>query len=146
MNKLKVKIRKLAKHAKIPQYIKNGDAGMDLYAVDYLYNHDYNFHEYGTGLAMQIPEGYVGLVFPRSSISKTPYSLCNSVGMIDSSYTGEIKLRFKDIELDKEHNQYMVGDRIGQIIIMPYPQVAFVEVDELDKTDRGSGGFGSTGR
>tara|TARA_R100000030_G_scaffold87391_2_gene71084 strand:- start:2126 stop:2551 length:426 start_codon:yes stop_codon:yes gene_type:complete len=139
---MKVKIKKLDAGARIPKYSKRGDAGMDLYAVTQKFDSHGNY-VYGTGLAMEIPEGYVGLIFPRSSISKTAHSLRNAVGVIDSGYRGEIMMKF-DINT---HNSpvYNVGDRIAQIIIMPYPQVEFEEVAELSDSERGSGGFGSTG-
>jgi len=141
---MKVKIKKLTSHAIIPHYAKEGDAGMDLTAIDYCHNRDYDYHEYGTGLAIEIPVGYVGLVFPRSSISKTPHHLCNAVAVFDSGYRGEVKLRFKTEE-GREHEEYMVGDRIGQLIIIPYPKIEFEEVSELSDSERGEGGFGSTG-
>jgi dUTP pyrophosphatase len=105
---------------------------------------------YGTGIAMEIPKGYVGLVFPRSSIRKTDLSLTNCVGVIDSGYRGEIQATFKkvfgknDIRIDEM--DYKVGDRIAQIMIIPYPSVTFIESDELSDSERGEGGFGSTGK
>ena len=139
---MKVKVMKLDAGATIPKYAKLGDAGMDLYAVSQKFD-DHGNYVFGTGLAMEIPEGYVGLIFPRSSISKTAHSLRNAVGVIDSGYRGEIMMKF-DINT---HNSpvYNVGDRIAQIIIMPYPQIEFEEVFELADSERGSGGFGSTG-
>ena len=133
---------KLDAGAIIPKYAKGGDAGMDLYAVSFGIDQNNNY-VFGTGLAMEIPEGYVGLIFPRSSISRTAHSLRNAVGVIDSGYRGEIMLKF-DINT---HNSpvYEIGDRIGQVVILPYPQVEFEEVFELSKTTRGNGGFGSTG-
>jgi len=133
---------KLDASAIVPKYAKPGDAGMDLYAVSQKFD-DHGNYVFGTGLAMEIPEGYVGLIFPRSSISKTAHSLRNAVGVIDSGYRGEIMMKF-DINT---HNSpvYDVGDRIAQIIIMPYPQIEFEEVFELADSERGSGGFGSTG-
>ena len=133
---------KLDAGAIIPKYAKSGDAGMDLYAVSFGIDQNNNY-VFGTGLAMEIPEGHVGLIFPRSSISKTAHSLRNAVGVVDSGYRGEIMLKF-DINT---HNSpvYEIGDRIGQIIIMPYPQIEFEEVFELSKTERGKGGYGSTG-
>ena len=101
------------------------------------------FYEYGTGLAMEIPEGYVGLVFPRSSISKTDHYLRNSVGVIDSGYRGEIKIRMSTPLLGGV--EYKEGDRIAQLVIMKLPWVNIEEVEELSDTDRGDGGFGSTG-
>ena len=139
---MKVKVMKLDAAAIVPKYAKPGDAGMDLYAVSQKFD-DHGNYVFGTGLAMEIPEGHVGLIFPRSSISKTAHSLRNAVGVIDSGYRGEIMMKF-DINT---HNSpvYNVGDRIAQIIIMPYPQIEFEEVFELADSERGSGGFGSTG-
>jgi dUTP pyrophosphatase len=139
---MKVNVMKLDAGAIIPKYAKRGDAGMDLYAASFAIDQSNNY-VFGTGLAMEIPEGHVGLIFPRSSISKTAHSLRNAVGVIDSGYRGEIMLKF-DINT---HNSpvYEIGDRIGQIIILPYPQIEFEEVFELSKTTRGKGGFGSTG-
>lgn len=142
---LKIKIKKLASHAIIPEYAHNGDAGLDLYCIDRYENVHYNYIEYGTGLSIKIPEGYMGLLFPRSSISKTCHTLANSVGVIDSGYTGEVKVRMR-YDKDKEYLQYEVGDKIAQLIIIPYPIIKFEEVKELDQTDRGTGGFGSSGK
>lgn len=138
---MKVKIKKLHEDAVIPAYSKPGDAGLDLVAVTEEWNEDNSMVTYSTGLAMEIPEGYVGLVFPRSSITKTALNLANSVGVIDSGYRGPIMFKFRYPE---EGMVYDIGDRIGQIIIMPYPQVEFEEVEELSSTERGEGGFGST--
>jgi len=140
-----VKILKNHSDAVIPTYAKPGDAGMDLVAVEVKFTDDYV--EYDTGLSMEIPVGYVGLIFPRSSISKYDLSLCNHVGVIDSSYRGSIKLRFKKYIRPDENtfSVYYVGDKIGQIIIIPYPQIEFKEVTDLSDTERGDGGFGSSG-
>ena len=139
---MKVKIMKLDAGAKIPRYAKPGDAGMDLYAVSQKFD-DHGNYVFGTGLAMEIPKGYVGLIFPRSSISKTSHSLRNAVGVIDSGYRGEIIFKFDINTLNSP--VYEIGDRIGQIIILPYPQIEFEEAWELSKTERGKGGYGSTG-
>lgn len=166
-----VKIKKLDERAVIPQYAKPGDAGMDVYAVAIDVTDDYI--EYDTGLSFEVPEGYVMLIFPRSSNSKKDLLLANSVGVLDSGYRGPLKLRYKryyrienepceatDFKLTttsivnfNSANDYQwdackwyeVGDRVGQIMILPYPQINFVEVDQLSDTERGSGGFGSTG-
>ncbi len=138
---IEVKIKKLHPNAVIPSYSKEGDAGMDLYAISSSMDEHGNF-VYDTGLAMEIPKGYVGLVFPRSSVSKTIHSLRNSVGVIDSGYRGPIVLKFSG---NSGRSKYDTGDRVGQIIIMPYPKVEFLEADELTDSDRGGGGFGSTG-
>ena len=139
---MKVKIKKLHEDGVIPSYAKPGDAGMDLVAVSETWNDDNTMVTYGTGLAIEIPEGHVGLLFPRSSVSKTSLSLANCVGVIDSGYRGEVMFKFRYLE---EGMVYDVGDRVGQILILPYPSIEFEEVEELSSTDRGEGGFGSTG-
>lgn len=141
---MNVKIKKLDKNAIIPKYAKDGDAGMDLTATSKWYDDDNNVC-YGTGIAMEIPKGYVGLVFPRSSNAKQDLILSNSVGVIDSGYRGEITFKFKLVEDRHLAKDYNVGDRVGQIIIMPYPIIEFLEVEELTKTERGDGGYGSSG-
>jgi dUTP pyrophosphatase len=140
----KVKIKRLHKDSIIPSYSKIGDAGLDLVATSKFYD-DFDNVCYGTGLAIEIPEGHVGLLFPRSSISKTDLTLRNSVGIIDSSYRGEIVLKFNNI-LMSSCEPYNVKERIGQLIIMPYPTIEFEEVEELSTTERGAQGFGSTGK
>ena len=147
---MKVRIKKLHKDAVIPAYSKEGDAGLDFKAVEMSKDNVGNI-TYHTGLAVEIPQGYVGLLFPRSSINKKQQFLTNCVGVIDSGYRGEIMAKFKPVmgsyetilELF-ESNEYEVGDRIVQMIIIPYPQIEFEEVEELSDTDRGYGGFGST--
>lgn len=134
-----VKIKKNHPDAKIPAYAKRGDAGMDLTAIGKDVQDKYI--EYDTGLSMEIPVGYVGLLFPRSSISNYDLTLSNSVGVVDSGYRGNIKFRFKQTS----DLTYYIGDRIGQIIIIPHPHIQFVEVDELSDSERGSGGYGHTG-
>jgi dUTP pyrophosphatase len=137
-----VKVKKLHENAVIPSYSKHGDAGMDLTITEIKEN---NFRQisYGFGVAMEIPFGYVGLVFPRSSVKNQDLLLSNCVGVIDSGYRGEIQSTFK--KTDPSEKFYKVGERGAQIIILPYPQVFMVESDELSDTERGTGGFGSTG-
>ena len=106
---------------------------------------------YGTGIAVEIPEGYVVLLYPRSSNRKTESYLTNHVGVIDSGYRGEIMVNFKtrdfkEGEIQQLYKPYEVGDKIAQIIIMPYPKIKFIEVEELSDSDRGDGGHGSTGK
>jgi len=139
-----VKIKRLHKDSVLPKYSKPGDAGLDLVATSKFYD-DFENVCYGTGLALEIPEGYVGLLFPRSSISKTDLTLRNSVGIIDSGYRGEITFKFNNI-LMSSCEPYNVKERIGQLIIMPYPTIEFEEVEELSTTERGEGGYGSTGK
>ncbi len=138
---MKVKIKKLHPKAVIPNYAKAGDAGMDL-VITSIINENKQDISYGFGLSMEIPEGFVGLVFPRSSIRKYDLFLSNAVGVIDSGYRGELQATFKKTGLHK----YEVGDRGAQIMILPYPEIEFEEVDELSNTERGEGGFGSTGK
>jgi dUTP pyrophosphatase len=140
---MQVKIKKLHPLAVIPKYAKEGDAGMDLTAISEKWNENNTLVTYDTGIAIEIPEGYVGLLFPRSSVSKTSLILSNCVGVIDSGYRGSIMFKFQYIE---EGLVYEVGERIGQIIILPYPHIEFKEVDELSETERGSGSYGSTGK
>ena len=165
MKTLKVKIKKLNENAVIPTYLKNGDAGMDLVATSRYYDENGNI-VYGTGLSFEIPKGYVGLIFPRSSNAKQQLLLSNSVGVIDSGYRGEVMLKFKSsvssfslktlikLIFNSETSinlitnfkiSYYVGERIGQMIILPYPQIEFEESEELSETERGNGGYGSTG-
>lgn len=141
---MKVKIKRLHKDSVIPTYAKDGDAGMDLTATRMWFDDDDNVC-YGTGIAMEIPKGYVGLVFPRSSIAKKDLLLSNAVGVIDSGYRGEITAKFKISGEYSNKHFYKIGERICQIIIMPYPQIEFEEVEELSKTERGDGGYGSSG-
>jgi dUTP pyrophosphatase len=140
---MKVRIKKLTDSAIIPSYAKPGDAGMDLTAIAVEVD-EYRNRVYKTGIAVEIPAGYVGLIFPRSSNAKTNLYLTNHVGVIDSAYRGELIFKYKCIDVDGK-NVYQIGDRIGQLIIIPYPQIEFEEVSELSSTDRGIGGFGSTG-
>lgn len=157
---------KLTGKAKLPTYGTNQSAGADMVATSVTYDEDGDFLEYGTGVHLMIPEGYVGLIFPRSSQSKTDLFLANHVGVIDSDYRGEVKFRFK-INADyihanlsetgtmKVYNEatkafyipkiYEVGNKIGQLIIVPYPTLQFDQVEQLDETQRGVSGFGSTG-
>lgn len=140
---IKLKIKKLNENAVIPSYAKEGDACFDLTATSIEHEDMGKYIEYGTGLAMEIPKGYVGLIFPRSSVTKKDLMLKNSVGIIDSGYRGEIKFRFQ--ETDDFSTIYDIGDRIGQMMIIERPVVEFEKVDKLSDSDRGDGGYGSTG-
>ncbi len=140
---MKVRFKKLNKAAKVPTYSKNGDGCMDLSAVSI--KHGNKWTEYGTGLSFEIPVGYVGLVFPRSSISNTDMTLANSVGVIDAGYRGEVTARFKH-KPEFRSDIYEVGDRICQIMIIPRPHIELIESSELSDTERGEGGYGSSGK
>jgi len=141
---MKVKIKKLHPNAVKPKYAKESDAGMDLVATTIISNTTFQV-TYGIGLAIEIPDGMVGLIFPRSSIRNTELTLSNSVGVIDAGYRGELQATFNKLN-GFESVAYKVGDRIAQIIIVPHPIIQIVEVDELSESSRGIGGFGSTGK
>lgn len=151
---MKVKIKKLYQDSILPTKAHATDAGYDLYAHSKSYDDDGNV-VYGSGVAMEIPQGYVGLVFPRSSNAKKDLILSNSVGVIDSGYRGEVLFKFKPSNVIEKPDlayipesilKYEIGERIGQIIIMPYPEIEFVEVEELSDSERGDGGYGSSGK
>lgn len=146
---MKIKIKKLHENAIIPKYAKQGDAGMDLYVANWKFNVDSLTDEntgviIDSGIAIEIPDGFVGLVFPRSSIKSTGHRLSNAVGVIDSGYRGSIQAYF-DI-IDSSLMYYEVGDRFAQLIILPYPQIEFKEVKELSESERNDKGFGSSGK
>ena len=145
-----IKTKVLDKRIKMPklEYAKDGDAGIDLIATSKWID-EYGNVCYGTNRAFEIPKGYVGLLFPRSSNAKKDLLLSNSVGILDSGYRGEVMLKFKNTITASgqyfECDTYNIKDRIGQIIILPYPQIEFEEAEELSETERGIGGYGSTG-
>ena len=140
---MKVSIKKLDVGGIIPTYSNKGDAGMDLTCTKVISTTKYQV-VYGTDIALEIPDGYVGLVFPRSSVRKYDLQLANSVGVIDSGYRGEIQVTFNKTKSNGK--MYEINDRICQIMILPYPQIEFNEVTEFSKTERGEGGHGSTGK
>lgn len=140
---LEIKFKKLVETAKTPTKAHPTDAGADLTAVSREWNEEYRYWVYGTGIATEIPEGYVGLVFPRSSIRKYTLAQCNCIGVIDSHYRGEIMISYKPTSNVQE--LYEVGDKIAQLIIIPYPEVSYKEVETLSETDRGENGHGSSG-
>jgi dUTP pyrophosphatase len=140
---MKVKI-KLDPGAVLPVYAKPGDAGMDLTAISV--NRAGKYIQYKTGVHVEIPEGYFGLIRPRSSVSTKDLMFATS-GIIDSGYRGDLMVRFK---IKHEPNAvaeiYEVGDKVCQLMILPYPLIEWEEVDELSDTERGEGGHGSTGK
>jgi dUTP pyrophosphatase len=163
---MKIHFKKLDEKAVKPKFGKPGDAGADLVATSVDFSRDHQV-VYGTGIAVEIPEGMVGLIFPRSSIRDKEITLSNSVGVIDSGYRGEIMVTF-NIRMDNiiaqeigeaesleelseqlydlPYDVYNIGDRIAQLVIMPVPLARYVEVEELSETQRGEQGHGSTGR
>jgi len=141
---MKIQFKKLVPEAVKPKFGKPGDAGADLVATSVDFSRDNNNQiVYGTGIAVEIPEGMVGLVFPRSSVRNYDLVMSNSVGVIDSGYRGEIMVTFN--LKNPWADIYKVGDRIAQLVIMPVPLAQYVEVDELSETQRGTDGHGSTG-
>lgn len=173
---MKIKVKKLNENAVIPSKAHASDAGYDLTATSKSFDDDGNV-VYGIGLAISIPSGYVGLLFPRSSNAKKDLILSNSIGVLDSGYIGEVMFKFKPCNVvkhmyatvstlasreylhkrdceeileeikneDTEFNHYEVGDRIGQLIVIPIPSYEFELVDDLGSSERGSGGYGSSG-
>ena len=171
MKTLKVKTKIIDVNINTPKlsYAKEGDAGIDLTATSKWYDEHGNVC-FGTNRAFEIPKGYVGLLFPRSSNAGKQIILSNSVGVIDSGYRGEVMLKFKSTvrvlsfgsllnimyylfgKVPKKINvknyygkSYEIGDKVGQIIILPYPKIEFEESEELSETERNTGGYGSTG-
>lgn len=149
---MKIKFKKLNEKAIIPTRAHATDAGFDLVAVSKDFDHVHGCIVYGTGIAVEIPQGYVGLVFPRSSIAAHALTLTNSVGVIDSGYRGEIMAKFVPttapilaISGNGADMYYNTGERIAQLVIMPIPEIEFEEVDTLSDSERGTGGYGSTG-
>lgn len=139
---LEVGFQKLHMNAVIPFYAKPGDAGMDLTVTEILSNNNKEI-TYAYGLAVEIPVGYVGLIFPRSSVREQDLILSNCVGVIDSGYRGELMSTFKKIH--KDDRFYKIGERAAQILILPFPRIQPVEKKELSKSERNTGGFGHTG-
>jgi len=144
---LQIKIKTELPNATIPQYMSDGAACADLIAAKETIKLELTgpIVEYDTGIAFEIPKGYVGLVFPRSSVTtKTTLMLGNGVGVIDSDYRGTVKFQFRNVN-PGVGKKYTVGDRVGQIMILPIPNVEFISATTLSNTSRGEGGFGSTG-
>lgn len=140
---MEIRIKKLVPEAVMPKKAHASDAGFDLVAVTAGFKN--GCWVCGTGLAFEIPDGYVGLVFPRSSIVGKDMSMANAVGVIDAGYRGEVTCRFR-LTGNMELPRYGVGERVAQIVFMKLPDVELLESDELSDSERGEGGYGSTGR
>ena len=143
---MKVNFKLLSQSAKAPVYSSKSAAGADLHndGGDLVIEPNQTVFA-GTGIAMQIPEGYVGLVFARSGLAcKQGLAPANKVGVIDSDYRGEIKVALHNHGLEPQ--TVLKGERVAQMVITPYYAVDYVEQQELNSTVRGEGGFGSTGR
>lgn len=138
---MEVKIKKVNVNAQVPQYATKGSACFDLTTVDTAFVN--NSQVFGTGLQFEVPEGNVMLVFSRSGMGfKDDVRLSNCVGVIDSDYRGEVMIKLR---ADHFKKKYYAGERIAQALILPVEQVQFFLEDELSNTERGDGGFGSTG-
>ncbi len=144
---MKVKLKKLNEKATLPTYGSEFSAGADLYACienDIVIKSGETAFV-GTGLAMELDSGYVALVYARSGLAcKKGLAPANKVGVIDSDYRGEIMVALHNHS--NEERTVCVGERIAQMVVTPYIKCEFEEVNELDNTERGEGGFGSTGR
>ena len=162
-----LKIAKLHPDAVYPKIAHPGDAGMDLTAIDDgVVGEDGRYIEYRTGISVELPPGHHGLIHPRSSVSKYDLLLCNSVGLVDNGYRGELIIRFKvvpPVELDDAEKAlpkamhvvdgcfdypvrlYKKGDRIAQLVIAKTPEVEIQYGEVSTDTSRATGGFGSTG-
>lgn len=154
-----------------PEFVTNGSAGLDLYCHDYEFNEERTLQTCHTGIAVEIPKGYVGLLFPRSSVSKKELMLKNCVGVIDSDYRGEIIAKFQVIpnrnriytelqignffhrlfgkvfKMDAEihgilNDYYQVDEKCVQLILVKIPNIELIETNELTTTERSDKGFG----
>ena len=140
---LVVNFKKLVEEARLPVKGSSSAACYDVYATSLTLDGN-RVATYGLGFATEIPKGWRGVIVPRSNISKHPWVLANSIGIIDSDYRGEWMVKFKAIS-DNLTLPYTIGERVAQIYFAKNIDVAFAEVEELDQTERGNGGFGSTG-
>jgi dUTP pyrophosphatase len=141
---MNVNFTKLNKLAISPSYAKDGDAGLDFRVSRIVYDNEKQIC-YGTDISMEIPRGYVGLIFPRSSVRDTDLILSNCVGVIDSGYRGEIMATFNKKEGLMSYT-YNIGDKMCQMIIIPYPKIKLIEKENLSETERGTGGHGHSGK
>lgn len=143
--RISLPIKRLDDSVELPSYAYEGDAGLDLRASESVVLRPFERRLIGTGLAVAIPDGYAGFVQPRSGLAlKQGLSMANTPGLVDAHYRGELKVCA--INLDPNNDIHISrGDRIAQLVIQRVPVVDLVEVKELDVTDRGIGGFGSSG-
>jgi dUTP pyrophosphatase len=145
---LNINIKRLSPLAVVPEYASAGAAGLDLVATEEHRIEVGKTSIVGTGIALELPAGYAALVLPRSGLAaKSAITVINAPGLIDSDYRGEIKVILTKLNKDGDlgHHRIDPGERIAQLVILPYPVISFTEVEELGDTDRGEGGFGSTG-
>lgn len=147
MNSLRFK--KLSDKAITPSRGRATDAGFDLYLTRYVGKTGEYFSctnwKYGTDIAVEIPQGFVGLLLPRSSMAKQPFNLSNCVGVIDSSYRGEVFVVLRSWSHYQPYEEKSLPVKAVQLVLVAQPEFELEEVSELSETDRGEGGFGSTG-
>lgn len=141
---LDIKIKKLNKNVQLPKQGTQGAAGIDFYLPQPVRFWPKHSKKVPLGVAVEIPEGYVMLLIPRSSTWKTPLRMPNSVGVIDSDYRGEVCALLRNTSIFATKAD--IGERLVQGVIVPVPSIQIKEVDELSETSRGVGGFGSTGK
>ncbi len=140
-----VPIKRLDPSVGLPSYAYEGDAGLDLHSSEDVTLEPFERRLVSTGLAIALPDGYAGFVQPRSGLAiKQGLSIVNTPGLIDAHYRGELKIIAINLDAHEPIHIHR-GDRIAQLVIQAVPAVRLVEVDELDSTDRGAGGFGSSG-
>lgn len=157
---MEIKIKRLSEKAIVPTKAFQTDAGFDMTAISMEYD-VYGNVVYGFGWAFDIPEGYVGLLFPRSSCSHYDMSMPNSIGVIDAGYHGEVKAKYRptstmpvrgsqtdcvEVYNSNKSDIFKVGDKVAQMVIVELPKVNFTEVEELPQSARGEGGWGHTGK
>lgn len=142
---MELKVRLLETGAALPSRANEGDAGLDLRAAEPTVIGPGERASIGTGIAVEIPEGHAGLVLPRSGLAlRHGISMVNAPGLIDSGYRGELRVLL--LNTDREHPfEVEPGDRVAQLLIVPFAAVTPAQVAELSDSDRGTGGFGSTG-
>ena len=141
---MKIKIKKVHEKAIVPKYARRGDAGMDVYSVEGLIVKSKERKLISTGISFEIPEGFEIQVRPKSGLALNHgLTIVNTPGTLDSGYRGELKV----ILLNTGENDYEIkpGEKIAQIVLARYEQAEIEEVSELSESERGAGGFGSTG-
>jgi dUTP pyrophosphatase len=144
-DRLVLPIKRLDSEVVLPSYAYEGDAGLDLRSNVDIDIAPFERKLIPTGLAVAIPEGFAGFVQPRSGLAlKSGLSMANTPGLIDSHYRGELKVIAVNLDAN-EAIHISKGERVAQLVIQRVPVVSLMEVDELDETDRGTGGFGSSG-
>ena len=151
-----LKVKRLYEDSILPTRANQSDAGLDMYVNSIEKDTEKGIVTYNLGVSLEIPEGFFGLLFPRSSVFKYDLSMTNSVGVIDSGYRGEVKAKFRIPDWESKFSKrgighsnpelYEIGDRCCQLIILPCYHFPVVDVDSLSDSDRGEGGYGSTGK